>query len=144
MRRAAIADTGVAGQVSTLVGKGLFAFGDIDGDQPTARLQHPLGLAHVDGQLYVADTYNDKIKKIDPAQRGAATFVGSGKPGFADGEKTGAELNEPGGLCALDGKLYLADTNNSRIRIVDLKTAAVTTLPITPLTPLPTQPAARP
>ena len=66
-------------KVSTIVGKGLFEFGDVDGGAGKARLQHPLGITAHDGLLYVADTYNSKIKVIDPARRTSATFAGSGK-----------------------------------------------------------------
>lgn len=125
IRMAPIADDG---RVTTLIGKGLFDFGDVDGDSATARLQHPLGLTWVDGQLYVTDTYNDRIKKIDPRLRQSTAFAGAGSAGYADGAADGAELNEPGGVCAIGSTLYVADTNNHRIRTVDLKTGAVGTI----------------
>src|SRR5205085_272485 len=66
---------GGAGQgVTTLVGQGLFEFGDVDGTAYQARLQHARGLAWHDGKLYVADTYNNKIKVLDPARRTCATY----------------------------------------------------------------------
>ena len=61
---------------------------------------------------------------IDPEARTCMTFVG-GEP---DGWLGMPVLSEPGGICAADGKLYLADTNAHRIRVVDLKTKAITTL----------------
>ena len=72
------------GLVTTLVGKGLFDFGDVDGDQKKARLQHALGVAYHDGVVYVADTYNNKIKGIHLRQRSVKTLWGDGKPGAAD------------------------------------------------------------
>ena len=59
------------GTVQTLVGLTgtLFDFGDVDGSGENVRLQHPLGVAWADGKLYVADTYNNKIKVIDVARR---------------------------------------------------------------------------
>src|SRR5262249_21331117 len=57
------------GEVKTIVGQGLFEFGDVDGVGDKVRLQHALGVAYADGKLYVADTYNSKIKVIDPEQR---------------------------------------------------------------------------
>ena len=57
------------GEVKTLVGEGLFEFGDVDGVGDKVRLQHALGVAYHDGKLYVADTYNSKIKVLDPAKR---------------------------------------------------------------------------
>lgn len=56
-------------RVSTLVGKGLFEFGDRDGDFQIARLQHPLGILWDDGLLLVADTYNHRIRAMDPKNR---------------------------------------------------------------------------
>jgi len=91
-------DTGV---VSTLVGEGLFEFGDNDGAGATARLQYPLGIvadtAH--NMLWISDTLNNKIKRI-----GISTnYVSS----------TGCDqrLDEPGGLAFHDNTLYIANTN---------------------------------
>jgi DNA-binding beta-propeller fold protein YncE len=115
----AVALDGLGG-VRTLVGSGLFVFGDQDGVGQQARLQHPLGVVYVDGLLYVADTYNHKIKVLDPRQGSCTTFVGGtpGKPLF----------HEPSGLSYAFGKLYVADTNAHRIAVVDLKTKDVSTL----------------
>lgn len=110
-------------EVRTLVGRGLFDFGDVDGLGKEARLQHALGVAFHDGKLYVADTYNSKIKVIDPDKRSCKTFVGSAGGWLAD-----SLFNEPGGLSVAGNKLYVADTNGHRIRVVDLKTKAVSTL----------------
>ncbi|HVG18094.1 MAG TPA: thioredoxin-like domain-containing protein, partial [Blastocatellia bacterium] len=52
------------GRVETVVGEGLFDFGDRDGRGSQVRLQHPLGVVYHEGALYVADTYNNKIKRI--------------------------------------------------------------------------------
>ena len=76
---------------------------------------------YVDGLLYVADTYNSKLKVIDPAKRSSKTFLG-GK------DETGPLFNEPGGISYADGKLYVADTNAHRIRVVDVKSKEVRTL----------------
>ena len=56
-------------RVETLVGKGLFEFGDRDGPFQEARLQHPLGILWDDGVLLVADTYNHRIRALDPESR---------------------------------------------------------------------------
>src|SRR4051812_1616350 len=118
-----------AGDVKTLVGKGLFVFGDKDGVGDAARLQHALGVAFAGGKLYVADTYNSKLKVIDPATRDCKTFLGGDGP-------DGRLFNEPAGLSAADGKLYVADTNAHRIRVVDLATKAVTTLALKGVDPV--------
>jgi sugar lactone lactonase YvrE len=113
-----------SGEVRTLVGEGLFKFGDVDGEGERVRLQHALGVAWCDGKLYVADTYNSKIKVLDPDKRTCHTFLG----GEAEGWLATPLFFEPSGISCADGKLYVADTNAHRIRVVDLKTRAVSTL----------------
>src|SRR5205085_11970991 len=93
--------------VRSLVGQGLFEFGDVDGTGAAVRLQHPLGLAWADGVLYIADSYNHKNKRCDPATRQVTTFLGDGEPGLRDGTATEARFSEPGGLSIADGKLYV-------------------------------------
>jgi sugar lactone lactonase YvrE len=126
------------GSVKTVVGVpgSLFDFGDRDGVAGAARLQHPLGVAYADGLLYVADTYNDKIKVID-AEGQCRTLAGTGGSGRADADAgMQATFNEPGGISAAGGRLYVADTNNHLIRIVDLSGPhRVTTLAIEALSP---------
>ncbi len=119
---------GDGARVETIVGKGLFEFGDMDGDAATARLQHPLGIAVRDGWIYVADSYNNRIKLIDPIKRNVTTLAGSGRKELTDGLLREAAFNEPGGLAWLGGKLYVADTNNHQIRVLDLATRSVATL----------------
>ena len=122
------ADLDRNGEVATIVGLHLFEFGDIDGVGEEVRLQHPVGIEYHDGILYVADTYNNKIKKIFPSTRGATGFLGSGSPGDKDGSAKVAEFYEPAGVTIANGKLYIADTNNHAIRVADLETGEVTTL----------------
>src|SRR6185436_19799034 len=121
------------GGVETLAGGDLFDFGDVDGSGDDVRLQHPLGVVAADGQILIADTYNHKIKQLDPKTRAVKSFLGSGKPGQTDGSM--ASFYEPGGLSVANGKLYIADTNNHAVRLVDLKTKAATTLNIKGLQP---------
>jgi DNA-binding beta-propeller fold protein YncE len=113
-----------AGEVRTLVGVDLFKFGDVDGEGDKVRLQHALGVAWHDGKLYVADTYNSKIKVLDPETPACRTFLG----GETEGWLATPVFFEPGGISAAGGKLYVADTNAHRIRVVDLKTKTVATL----------------
>ncbi len=110
-------------QVSTLVGLGLFDFGDRDGTGADVRLQHPLGVAWHDGRVYLTDTYNNKIKAIDPLTRQTTTIAGTGEPGHGDGLK--AQFDEPGGLAFVGNDLYIADTNNHLLRSLDLPTGQV-------------------
>lgn len=118
-----------AGQVRTLVGLGLFEFGDVDGEGDEARLQHPLGIAAgPDGLLYVADSYNHKIRRLDPRTRRLASWVGAGEPGLRDGALDAARLAEPGGVSVGAGRCFVADTNNHAIRAADLASGEVATL----------------
>jgi len=93
-------ELGPRGALRTLVGLDLFEFGDVDGVGPQVRLQHPLGVALADGQLYVADSYNHKIKALDSERLACATFVGTDRPGFEDGGPDEASFAEPGGISA--------------------------------------------
>jgi DNA-binding beta-propeller fold protein YncE len=117
---------GGQGEVKTIVGEGLFEFGDVNGTGDKVRLQHALGVAFQGGKLYVVDTYNSKIKLIDPKSRTCSTFMGEGAGWLAEGN-----FNEPGGLSFAGDKLYVADTNAHRIRVIDMKTRALSTLTLT-------------
>ena len=121
------------GTVETIVGGDLFEFGDVDGSGDNVRLQHPLGVIAYGDKLLIADTYNHKIKQLDPKREAVTTLFGTGKPGQQDG--TTASFYEPGGLALANDKLYIADTNNHAIRVVDLKTKRASTLRINGLTP---------
>ncbi len=117
----------IGGQLKTLVGTGLFDFGDQDGVGEGVLLQHPLGVAYHEGRVYIADTYNSKIKVLDPVTRECHTFLGNGR-GWRDGVGTEVLLDEPGGLSIAHGHLYLADTNNHVIRVADLTSGQVRTM----------------
>ena len=123
------------GRVRTLAGGDLFEFGDKDGTGDSVRLQHPLGITFWQGRLLIADTYNHKIKLLDPKTRAVSTFAGTGQPGQSDGARS--SFYEPGGLTVAGDKLYVADTNNHAIRVVDLKTKETKTLVINGLQPPP-------
>lgn len=117
------------GMVTTLAGGGgdLFSFGDQDGTLAEARFQHPQGVA-LDMQrnsMYVADTYNNKIKLIDLEHNQVRTLFGA-EPGWRDGSEP--LFNEPGGLSFANGLLYVADTNNHAIRIIDRAAGKTRTL----------------
>jgi thiol-disulfide isomerase/thioredoxin len=123
----------LSGEVETLVGGDLFKFGDIDGAGDNVRLQHPLGVLAVGDKILIADTYNHKIKELDVKQQSVKTFLGRGKPGQVDGSSP--SFYEPAGLAAANGKLYVADTNNHAVRVVDLKSKSTSTLNIKGLEP---------
>ncbi|XP_061822691.2 NHL repeat-containing protein 2 [Nerophis lumbriciformis] len=126
------------GAVKLLVGGerdplNLFAFGDVDGKGVDAKLQHPLGVAWSREQslLYVADSYNHKIKVVDPKTKHCSTLAGSGEAGNTLGpDFSKSSFNEPGGICmGAGGKLlYVADTNNHLIKVLDLHSKTVSLL----------------
>jgi hypothetical protein len=100
-----LADLDPSGGVHTIVGTGLFDFGDVDAAGDTARLQHPQGIvADSDGRLLVCDSYNDSLRWVDPLSRNVSTWVRG--------------LHEPGGLALGERSVYVADTNAHRIAVV--------------------------
>jgi hypothetical protein len=106
------ADAAPDGRVGTLVGTGLFDFGDEDGAGDAVRMQHQQGIArHADGRLLIADTYNNALKWVDPATRRAETWV----RGF----------REPSGVACGARFAYVADTNAHRIATVAYDTGEV-------------------
>ena len=120
------ATVGSSERVDTIVGVDLFEFGDQDGFGDEVRLQHPLGIAISEGILYVADTYNNKIKKIFPKTRAAVTLAGGLEAGHRDGDKP--LFDEPGDISVWRGYVYVADTNNHAIRVIDIQTGRTHTV----------------
>jgi sugar lactone lactonase YvrE len=117
-------------EVTTVAGGDLFEFGDVDGTGDAVRFQHPLGVAWAQDRLFIADTYNHRVKMLDPATRSVRAFAGSVRAGAADGVGLKASFHEPGGLSATREALFVADTNNHAIRRVSLASGVVTTVPI--------------
>lgn len=110
------------GEVETLVGTGLFSWGDGDGDRETARLQHPLGVTVIGSGaggsegIYLADSYNNRLRVWRDGQLQTLAVRG---------------LAEPGGLDVMpDSRLVVADTNHHRILLVDPRTGALDELNI--------------
>jgi DNA-binding beta-propeller fold protein YncE len=107
-----VADRDPSGGVRTLVGTGLFDFGDIDGTGDAVRMQHQQGIARTsDGRLLVCDSYDDALKWVDPTTRRAETWV----RGF----------HEPSGLAIAERAVYVADTNAHRIAVVNRRSGEV-------------------
>lgn len=120
-------------RVRTVCGSGdLFGFGDGDGVGDEVLLQHPIGIAAGDGALYVADTYNHKVKRVDPATGRCETLFGSVEPERLPEVPPGYSLKpaqrdipaffEPEGLSVRDREILVADTNNHRVVAVTLAT----------------------
>ena len=103
------------GVVSTLAGNG--TFGDVDGTGTDAQFFGPEGVAvDTDGNVYVADKNNHKIRKITPAGA-VSTLAGSGTLGSNEGIGTAAQFNEPQGVAVdTDGNVYVADYGGHKIR----------------------------
>jgi len=106
--------------VSTIAGKGLFDFGDVDGAKDVALFQHPLDVAFDPKRkvLWVADSYNHKLRHIKVSN------------GLVSSVRLSDELHEPAGLSLKEDTLYIADTNAHRICSVDLNTGKMQELEI--------------
>jgi thiol-disulfide isomerase/thioredoxin len=117
-----VIDLPPANQVRTLAGGDLFEFGDEDGQGDAVRLQHPLGVAWHDGRVVIADTYNHRIKLLDPATGKVWSLAGTGRPGHRNGAGRKAQFYEPGGVSVEGDVIYVADTNNHVIRTVNART----------------------
>ena len=96
------------GMVLTPLGRGLFDFGDADGDVYDALLQHCVGLEIIDSDVYIADTYNGKIKVLDTSRNRVHTLASG--------------LHEPNDLIFLNGRLWVTSTNSHQLFKVDLTT----------------------
>lgn len=110
------------GIISTIAGTGALGFGGDGGPGTEASLAYPTGIAVADdGALYIADTRNHRIRKL-AADGTITTVAGTGAAGFNGdgGPATLARLNNPRDVAAApDGKLYIVDRENRRIRMVD-------------------------
>ncbi|ALI99208.1 thioredoxin-like domain-containing protein [Rufibacter tibetensis] len=104
------------GTVTTLIGRGLFEFGDEDGDFDAAYLQHCMGITEHHGNLYVADTYNSKVKVMDLAKERIRTVV--------------AGLDEPNDVLIHSGFLWITNTNAHELWKVNLETGEKEVVPV--------------
>lgn len=108
-----------AGVVTTFAGSGIAGFAE--GDAADARFLYPTGVA-VDSanNVYVADSGNHRIRKVDAATGVVSTFAGSGLPGFADGAYETAQFSTPIALAfGPTGNIIVVDQDNLRIRLID-------------------------
>jgi hypothetical protein len=107
------------GAISTLIGTGLFDFGNRDGAYPDAMLQHPQGLYAGESRIIVADTYNNALRIYDLKTRLLSTL-----------RLSNAAFNEPGDVLSYRGTIYVADTNHHDIKTIDMKTGVVSSFPL--------------
>lgn len=105
------------GAISIVAGRN-GQFGDVDGDALSAKFNAPVGVAvRDDGSIVVADTYNDKIKLVS---NGIVTTLAGSSRGFADSSANTAKFDTPCSVAVWqDGRIVVADTLNSRIRVVE-------------------------
>ncbi len=123
VRRLSLAD----GMVKTIGGQPQVA-GKVDGPATKSEFNGPSGIA-TDGKfVYVADTGNDAIRKIDLSTMTTSTIAGTGEEGSKDGPGPQAQFNNPGALCLNGTTLYVMDGDNHAIRKIDTGTFNVTTL----------------
>ncbi len=119
------------GVITTVAGNGQDGASGDGGPAAHAELSFPKGLALDNaGHLYIADSYNSRVRVVNLHTGVITAVVGNGKQGDSGdgGPATHAQLNEPDSL-ALDhaGHLYIADSKNERVRVVDLHTGLITT-----------------
>lgn len=127
--------TTIAGPSDMPGGQTLFEFGDTDGVGNAARFQHPLGIA-IDGTtLFIADSYNHKVKTVSLAGRAPGTVESLLGDGTAANSLDPVRVSEPAGLSFADSSLFIADTNNHRVLRVDPGTKKATVLPFAGLEP---------
>jgi sugar lactone lactonase YvrE len=125
--------TDLSGTVRYVIGQGKTGrFGGDGGPATKATLNFP-GAVAVDrhGHLYIADTMNHRVRKVDAKTGVITTIAGTGQHRAAGdgGPATAAALNEPAALVVDDrGTLYIADQSNNRVRKVDLNTGIITTV----------------
>jgi thiol-disulfide isomerase/thioredoxin/sugar lactone lactonase YvrE len=102
----------------------------IDGPARQAQLAQPSGLSIFDNILYFADSETSSIRKLDLLEKQVTTIVGHGlfEFGHKDGTTDEALLQHPLGLCATKDTIFVADTYNSAIRVINQKTNTVYTL----------------
>ncbi len=129
---AAWAQPAADGIIDTVAGDGSPGYGGDGGAAAAAQLNGPFGVAPDGaGNLYIADTFNNRIRKVDAATSFISTVAGDGSAGDGGdgGAAAAAQLDAPSGV-ALDGagNLYIADTFNNRIRKVDAATSFISTV----------------
>ncbi|MGH9340455.1 MAG: hypothetical protein ACRD1R_12915, partial [Acidobacteriota bacterium] len=119
-----------SGKITLVAGTGEKGEGGDGGPGPKAQLNDPHSLYFHDGQIYVADTRNNRVRRIDPQTGIITTIAGTGEAGFSGdgGPATQAKFDATFDLALYGDKLYIADLNNRRVRRVNLKDGIVATV----------------
>lgn len=121
-----------AGIISTIAGSGDSGFSGDDGPATAAKINHPSGIHYdVSGDLYIADTENGRVRKVNVSLGTIRTFAGTGTSGYSGdgGSATNAKLKKPTAV-AIDASrhLYIADNENHRVRRVEHGTGVIMTI----------------
>ena len=109
------------------------AIGSRDGRGRAALCHHPSRMAYMNGKLYVVDTGNHMIRRVDPRTGIVSTLAGNGTSGTRDGIGRGATFSFPIGIVAQGRRLYVADGGNFAVRRIQLETKEVLTIPASEL-----------
>src|SRR2546426_5446372 len=120
------------GMIATIAGTGQSGFSGDGGPATKARLHDPKGvMVDADGNVYIADSLNNRIRRVDKATGNIATIAGNGKAAYSGngGPATAAALDVPRGM-AKDpaGNLYIADDDNHAVRRIDGASGIITTI----------------
>ena len=123
----------ITGNISTIAGTlGIAGFSGDGQPATSASLSSPLGIAFdASGNLYIADTGNNRIREVSASSQTITTIAGSGSSGFSgDGASAiSAQFDQPWGVAvALSGDVYVADFGNNRVRKINLAAGIVTTV----------------
>ncbi len=119
------------GVITTVAGNGTFGYSGDNGAAVSAALYYPSGIsADSGGNVYIADTTNHRVRKVDAVSGVITTIAGTGTSGFAGdkGTAVSASLASPRGVVAEATGILIVDTNNSRIRRVDVATGVISTV----------------
>jgi sugar lactone lactonase YvrE len=120
---------GKNGVMTTVAGNGILGYSGDGGPALKASLANPMGVAiGQDGSLFIAEQGNHRIRKVDAITRRISTLAGNGIPDLTGngGAAVEARLNSPTGIAMnADGKLYISDTGNQCVRVIDLSTGFI-------------------
>jgi hypothetical protein len=125
--------------ISTFVGTGSYGFHGDGGSSTAATLSHPscIWINTFKNRLFITDTFNHRIRGVDLSSSTIVTVAGSGVSAPSDGSfagdggaATSAKLRQPAGVWSGDsaGSIYIADTYNHRIRLVDGSSGIIRTI----------------
>jgi sugar lactone lactonase YvrE len=117
--------------VTTIAGTG--SIGSQDGPALSASFNYPTSIAESNNALYITDTSNNTIRKLDLATSIVSTVGGvTGQSGTTDGASAIAKFNNPQGIATNGVYIYVADTSNQTIRVIEIASGIVSTLAGTP------------